>query len=61
MGNKLSSTSPLGETSTTTYDLLNHPLLVTAPDGTASLDAYNNYAQLTSSTARLPRGRDARR
>jgi RHS repeat-associated protein len=51
VGNRLSTTAPLGETSSVTFDQLNHPLLQTAADGTQTLNAYNNYGQLTSSTA----------
>ena len=51
VGDRISVGPPLHETTTTTYDLLDHPLIETAPDGTKAANVYNNQGQRTNSIA----------
>jgi RHS repeat-associated protein len=50
VGNRLTS-SVAGEVTTSTYDLRNHPLSVTAPDGTVTQHTINDFGQRTASIA----------
>ena len=47
VGNRLTSTVG-GEVTSTTYDLLNRPQVVTAPDGVLSMNSYNDYGLQTA-------------
>ncbi|MGH2512750.1 MAG: RHS repeat domain-containing protein, partial [Candidatus Limnocylindrales bacterium] len=46
-----SSTTPLGETTSTTYDISSRPLTVTAPNGVVHANTYNDFGQLQYSIA----------
>ncbi len=56
VGNRLSTTTPLGAVTSVTYDLRNRPLVTTAPDGTKSANVYDDYGQRTSAIANYEDG-----
>ncbi len=56
VGNRLSTTTPLGLVSSTTYDLFNHALTETARDGVVSAHEYSELGFRTESLANYRNG-----